>query len=124
MPIDLSSLSKDRREFEFEYGGMTMPVVYKPSVMTGRFAQEMADCETIDAFTSKLCEVIVDWDLMSNSRKLPVKPESVALLPTAMIRKMLADITEDAGMSEGKVVQTMNRASRRSKATSTASNGT
>lgn len=98
MPIDVHALAKDRRQIDFEFGGMTMPVTYRPSVMTGRFAQEMADGVTVEDFAKKLCEVIVDWDLMNGSEKLAVNPDAVVDLPTAMVKKMLNDIVEDSGL--------------------------
>jgi len=126
MPIDLHALAKDRREFEFEYGGMTMPVVYRPSVMTGRYAQALADGESIDDLAVKVAEVIADWDLVNGSEKVPVTADAIAELPTVMMTKLLNDITEDAGIKvpdEGKATTATNRPGRRTKATSTASNG-
>jgi hypothetical protein len=122
MPIDLSALAKDRREFEFEYGGMSMPVTYKPSVMTGRYAQSLADGETIDDLVGEVAKVIVDWDLVSEGEKVPVSPDALALLPTAMLTKMLGDISEDAGLAPKPTTE--NRATRRSRQSSMASNGT
>jgi len=124
MPIDLHALSLDKREIEFEYGGMTTPLPYKPSLMTGRYAQQLSDGETIDDLTEMVVQVIVDWDLRDGETPIPVTPDSLALLPSAMLRKMLDDIAEDSGLvpPEGKAM--MNRAARRSKAITTASNGT
>jgi len=126
MPIDLHALAKDKRQIEFEFGGMTMPVVYRPSVMTGRFAQQLTDGETIDDLTEQIVQVIVEWDLKDGDKPIPVSTDALASLPTAMLRKMMDDIAEDSGLTppEGKVMPTPNRQARRSKAISTASNGT
>jgi hypothetical protein len=102
-----------------------MPIVYKPSVMTGRFAQEMIDGQGIDFVAEKIAQVIADWDLMDNGKKVSVSAEAIANLPTAMVTKMFQKILEDSGLnteSEGKVT-TMNRASRRGRQTSTVLNG-
>jgi hypothetical protein len=124
MPIDLASLAKDKRELEFEFGGMTMPITYKPSVMTGRFAQQLSDGETIEDLTEMVEQVIVDWDLKDGDTPVPVSAEALALLPTAMLKKMLDAISVDAGLvsPEGKAMME-NRQSRRTRQTSTASNG-
>lgn len=120
MPIDLNALAKDRRTIEFEFGGMAMPVTYRPSVMTGRYAQALSDGETIDDLTTQVAEVITDWDLESNGEKVPVSAEALAELPTTMLSKLLQDIGDDSGMNPK---ATENRTSRRTRATSTASNG-
>lgn len=123
MPIDMHALTKDRREVEFEFAGMSMPIVYKPSVMTGRYAQNMLDGDGIDFLAEKIAEVIADWDLVDNGKKVPVTAEAIANLPTAMVAKMFQKILEDSGMdteSEGKVT-TIDR--RRGRRTSTVSNG-
>jgi hypothetical protein len=126
MGITLSKLATDRVEFDFKFSDQSMPITYRPSVLTAEFLSTMSAGQTHEQLADSMERLIADWDLMDKpgGKKLAVGHEAFNVMPLAMIQGMVRACAIDAGLitgddAEGKV--TPNRAVRRSKTTRTAS---
>lgn len=134
MPIQLSHISADKKTFDFQYEGQSMPIEYKPSVLTGRFVDRMLQGGSTKDVAQLITELVSDWDIRGpQNRKLEITVDTLLDLPINLMQKILRKCAEDAGILlpmddgdvEGKVpVPLPNRKTRRSKTTSAVSNGT
>lgn len=73
-------------------------VTYDPGKITMESQDIPDDGKTLhDFWEERLCQYVRSWDLMSDDgQPLPVTPEGVAMLETAMVQVILTAIQEDA----------------------------
>lgn len=109
MPVELSDLLSDERWVEVEMSGHTFNVAYRPGSMSllrqaemqKRIrlleAQEVADeMEMVDFASEAFCEMVCAWDLVRKGEPLPLTPEVVARLESAIVDAIRDAIGEDA----------------------------
>lgn len=103
MPIRLTDLQRDEREFEFEFNGETMQVTYQPSAYTPATEDEMQAAfesgRPANGLARILSHVILDWELMDGEERLPVEIAVLTRLPNeflvALSNAVVADQQED-----------------------------
>lgn len=99
MPIRLNDLVRDRREFEFEFNGETMQVVYQPSAYTPAAEDDMQSAlesgRPANGLAMILSRTILEWELMDEEKALPVSVEVMVKLPNEFLVRLSNAIVAD-----------------------------
>jgi hypothetical protein len=100
MGLDLNSLASNTATVEFEVMGQTGHLTYRPSVVTTERVEgidQRAKADSPEGLYSFFLDVIVDWDVMTGSRKVPLTAKGIGSLPVVLHRAMFLAILRDAG---------------------------
>lgn len=99
MPIKLNDIVRDRREFEFEFGGETMQVVYQPSAYTPAAEDEMQTAmesgRPANGLAKILHRTIMEWELMDGDEPLAVEMDVLTRLPNEFLVALSNAIVAD-----------------------------
>lgn len=122
MPVSFANLVENERTVTIDINGQDLHVTYKPKTLSPAFMNDMAEQVEDDdpnAFATMFCSVVTAWDLegpLGEGKKavkagdpVPLEPEIVSYIPTAIMRYILEQIAEDSAPKSRK----SNRSSRR-----------
>ena len=106
MPIDLEANRAETAEFTVIYGGDNVTVTYLPYAMTAAWARELQHTPEadFDEQSRLMAEVVVDWDVFENGRKLVIDAESFLKLPSVLLN-LIGEGLIKAAQERGRLAQ-------------------
>lgn len=108
MGIKISNIAKDERTFEYEFGGESAEITYRPGAVTTErmdTLRKMPADEGDRVICQFLSEILVRWDVLDDDgEQWPTTYEALTKLPLQFVGDVLLAIREDVapGEAEGK----------------------
>lgn len=103
MGLDLSSLTSNTAECTVDVLGETAHITYRPAAIT------TARIEAVDKrpdpgdptpFIAFFVDVLEDWDIMKDKRKVPITHDSLGALPLFLLRLIFTAVMDDVSSGE------------------------
>lgn len=95
MPINLKTVMTNTAEVNIDYMDMSMPIRFKPGIITGEWLDRMSSDESINGVANIIVDLLVDWDVEDGEGiKLPVTLDNIKLLPLPLLKSIITACTE------------------------------
>jgi hypothetical protein len=109
MGLDIADLATNTATCQIDVMGETANVVYRPAAITTERIERIdkrakptpgEERDTTDQFVSFFVDVIEDWDITKNKRKVPITPEALTALPLFLLRIIFMGLMKETGSGE------------------------
>ena len=99
MPISITDLKGNIRTINVSYFQFNSVVKYRPAMMTPVSDSEIQDAidnGDREASIRRLCEILVDWDLIDEDGEMyPITPDALGGLDSGFLTAILQAVNED-----------------------------
>lgn len=99
MGIDLSNLTIDKAATTVNFGGQSAKITYRPSLITQETLERLD--EEDDGTLQFLSNTLIEWDVKSSGKKVPLNPKALRPLPLPFLRAVVLSIMRDRGDGVG-----------------------
>lgn len=101
MGISVSHIKNNTRSVDVPFGDETIHIVYRPSEWTPSIEKEWQDSEgsATENMLQFLSRLVIDWDIYEDdeeTKKLPITPESLEVLPTQIGMGIIRAVSDDS----------------------------
>lgn len=97
MPIELAETRGDIGEFEVSFAGETAKIYFYPNEMTIDWGEEVAAAGSQHArLLALISEVLHDWDIHDNGKKVPISIEGLRMLPSSLLERIIEGCRREA----------------------------